>query len=242
MKLFLRILNNDNISICISGRAFSKILQKVKEDIYLEDVMSNKKKGKVLLLDYLKNNKNNNKKDKSNNKNHKNKSNNININKKQIQETINYKNNEEIYRDLIKEIDKKGKIFYRMNPFNKVDLVNFFKEERTNIVAMCGDGANDCGALLSSDVGISIGHREGYNITSHFFSSEESISCIETIIKNGRACYENNIILFKYMVLYAMIQMMNTINLYLIFSDFEFINYLFQDFFLTLLPCLLASK
>ena len=47
-----------------------------------------------------------------------------------------------------------------MNPYDKVDLVNFFKENKLSIVTMCGDGANDCGALKTADAGISLSEAE----------------------------------------------------------------------------------
>jgi magnesium-transporting ATPase (P-type) len=155
------------------------------------------------------------------------------------------KNREErprIYRDLVRLVDEKGKIFFRMSPGHKVDLVNFFKENKTAIVAMCGDGANDCGALLSSDVGISLCHKEGNNVTSHFYSSEESISCIELILKNGRACFENSVILFKYMVVYSVTQLTTVLLLYTVDRDFTPIQWLYQDFVISLVTCLITTK
>jgi magnesium-transporting ATPase (P-type) len=147
------------------------------------------------------------------------------------------------YAGMLNLIDSNARIFYRMSPNDKVDLVNFFKENPKSIVAMCGDGANDCGALLSADVGISICHRDGsHSITSHFYSSEESISCVELIIRNGRACYENSIILFKYMILYAVIQLTSVLLLFGFKKNFTNLQYLFLDCFLTLVSCLLANK
>lgn len=146
------------------------------------------------------------------------------------------------YKEIIKIIQKYGRIFFRMNPNDKIDLVNFYKDDDANIVAMCGDGANDCGALLCSDVGISICHKDGHNITSHFYSTEESISCIEAILKNGRACYENSIIVFKYMILYSYTQLVNTIFLYSLLRDFNNGMYLYEDFILNLIPVLLATR
>jgi len=57
------------------------------------------------------------------------------------------------YKLIIKVLYSKGRIFYRMKPDTKSDLVNFYKKHKENMVVMCGDGANDCGGILSSDIG-----------------------------------------------------------------------------------------
>jgi magnesium-transporting ATPase (P-type) len=193
-------MKNDHKSlICISGRAFSFLIQKNKQ--VKEEGMN---KDRIIPI---------------------------------------FKRDNFDYTGMLNLLAVKARIFFRMSPNDKVELVNFFKENRKSIVAMCGDGANDCGALLSADVGISICHRDGsHSITSHFYSSEESISCVELIIRNGRACYENSIILFKYMVLYAVIQLTSVLLLFRIGKDFTNIQYLFLDCFLSLISCLQANK
>ena len=52
-----------------------------------------------------------------------------------------------------------GTVFARMSPDQKAQLI----EEYQNIdyiVSMCGDGANDCGALKAAHVGISLSEAE----------------------------------------------------------------------------------
>jgi cation-transporting ATPase 13A3/4/5 len=130
-----------------------------------------------------------------------------------------------------------------MQPNNKVELVNFFKENKENIVAMCGDGANDCGALLCADIGISISHKKSTNITAHFYSEDDSISCVEMILKNGRACLENSVIICKFMIIYGIVQNCSIISLYSIgSSDLTNYQYLYLDCFTVLINCLVGSK
>jgi len=98
---------------------------------------------------------------------------------------------------------------------------------------MCGDGANDCGALKTADVGISLSEAEA-SVASPFTSAQADISCVPKVIKEGRAALVTAFGLFKYMVLYSMTQFFSTEVLYTYgtrLTDFEF---LFIDGFLTL--------
>ena len=148
-----------------------------------------------------------------------------------------------IFHKLGNILVERCKVFSRMQPTNKVDLVNFLKEDIDNIVGMCGDGANDCGALLCADVGISISQKNKNNVTAHFYSENDSIECIEIILRNGRALFENSFIIFKFMILYGITQMCSVLLFASIASsDFTLYQYLYVDFFVVLITCLLASK
>ena len=146
------------------------------------------------------------------------------------------------HKFILDVITDKGKIFYRMSPNNKVMLVDFLKQEKSTVVAMCGDGANDCGALLAADIGISLCNKVGNNVTSHFYFQEGSIRCIEDILKSGRACYENSNIIFKYIIVYSIIQITAVLCLFYLGEEFRKEQYLVFDFYISLLTCIISSK
>ena len=148
-----------------------------------------------------------------------------------------------IFHKLTKVLVEKGIIFARMQPNDKVNLVKLLKENKNNIVAMCGDGANDCGALISADIGISISSKKGANIISHFDTTDDSISCIETILRNGRACYENSLITLKFMIIYGSIEGCSSILLRLEnYNDLTNNQFYFIDIFVVLLTFIISSR
>ena len=47
------------------------------------------------------------------------------------------------------------KVFGRAKPTDKARIISIY-QSFGKIVAMCGDGANDCGALKQADIGLSL--------------------------------------------------------------------------------------
>jgi cation-transporting ATPase 13A3/4/5 len=108
------------------------------------------------------------------------------------------------YYDIFRHVLKNAAIYARMAPEHKTLLVESLKEEEFT-VCMCGDGANDCGALRAADVGVSLSLEEA-SIAAHFTSNIPDISCIIKVLREGKASLVTSIQCFKYMMLYSLIQ------------------------------------
>lgn len=51
---------------------------------------------------------------------------------------------------------------------------------------MCGDGANDCNALKTADIGISLSEAEA-SVAAPFTSKIQDIRCVYKLLREGRA-------------------------------------------------------
>lgn len=93
---------------------------------------------------------------------------------------------------------------------------------------MCGDGANDCGALRAAHVGVSLSEAES-SVASPFTSHVANISCMPRIIREGRAALVTSFGIFKFMVLYSLLEFTSTFILYSIDSNLTDFEFLFID-------------
>jgi len=134
--------------------------------------------------------------------------------------------------ELVRRMLIKGTIFARMSPDEKHDLVNRL-QELGYTVGMCGDGANDCGALKAADMGISLSEAEA-SVAAPFTSTRPDISCVIEVIKEGRAALVTSFSCFKYMALYSLIQFTSITILYNLASSLGDFQFLYIDLFMIL--------
>lgn len=124
----------------------------------------------------------------------------------------------------------RGTVFARMSPEQKQSLV-LELQDLGYYVAMCGDGANDCGALKAAHTGISLSEAES-SVASPFTSKNPTIACVPNIIKEGRCVLVTSIAIFKYMAAYSLVQFASVLILYSIDSNLTDIEFLYIDLFM----------
>ena len=73
------------------------------------------------------------------------------------------------------------KVFARAKPNDKAKIIMVY-QNIDKITAMCGDGANDCGALKQADIGLSLSEAEA-SISAPFTSKVTNITSMVELIK-----------------------------------------------------------
>ena len=124
----------------------------------------------------------------------------------------------------------RGAVFARMKPEMKQSLVEILQDLDYRVI-MCGDGANDCGALKAANAGISLSEAEA-SVASPFTSKTPDISCVPALIRESRCALVTAFGIFKYMAAYSITQFVSVIILYEMFSNLSDMQFLWIDLFL----------
>ncbi|XP_071454972.1 polyamine-transporting ATPase 13A3-like [Hetaerina americana] len=136
----------------------------------------------------------------------------------------------EHFREVMARLCVRGVVFARMSPDQKQQLVQELQTLGYS-VGMCGDGANDCGALKAAHAGISLSEAES-SVASPFTSTEANISCVPRVIREGRAALVTSVGVFKYMAAYSLTQFVSVMLLQSIESNLTDTQFLYIDLFL----------
>ncbi|XP_022702797.1 probable cation-transporting ATPase 13A3 isoform X2 [Varroa jacobsoni] len=134
------------------------------------------------------------------------------------------------YPDLLRRVIVCGTVFARMAPEQKQQLIELLQEVGY-YVGMCGDGANDCGALKAAHAGISLSETEA-SVASQFTSKIADISCVPKLIMEGRSALVTSFAVLKYMACYSITQYASVLILYTLYSNLTDKEFLFIDLFL----------
>ena len=115
-----------------------------------------------------------------------------------------------------------------MSPDGKAELVESLQDNLEIHVGMCGDGANDCGALKTAAVGISLSEAEA-SIAAPFTSQVQDIRCVVTLLREGKAAMITSFQAFKFIELYSVIQLISCSMLYAIGNNITDSQFLYID-------------
>ncbi|XP_028458798.1 cation-transporting ATPase 13A2 [Perca flavescens] len=131
-------------------------------------------------------------------------------------------------------------VFARMAPDQKTQLVKELQKLNYK-VGMCGDGANDCGALRAADVGVSLSEAEA-SVASPFTSKTENISCVPLLIREGRCSLVTTFSLFRYMASYSLIQFCAVLILYTVRTTLSDGQFFFSDLCLVTILAIVMGR
>ncbi|GAU95269.1 hypothetical protein RvY_06915 [Ramazzottius varieornatus] len=135
--------------------------------------------------------------------------------------------------EVLKKLLATGTVFARMSPVDKERLVEELQKAGF-YVAMCGDGANDVGALKAAHTGVSLSESEAA-AAAPFTACTGSIECVPHVLKEGRAALVTSFGIFKYMAGYSLAQFFTVILLYSIGTNLSDLQFLYIDFFQVLI-------
>lgn len=93
---------------------------------------------------------------------------------------------------------------------------------------MCGDGANDCGALRAAHTGISLSELES-SVAAPFTSQNPDISCVSHVLREGRAALTTSFGVFKFMIAYSLTEFLSVAFLYYFDSNLTDFQFLYID-------------
>ncbi|GFE54040.1 p-type ATPase [Babesia ovis] len=113
-----------------------------------------------------------------------------------------YTSNKTANENLFEQFLLRIRIFARLNPHQKVRVINAFK--RLGIITgMCGDGTNDCLALQASHAGISLTSGAS-SMVAPFSSKNNKLQSVITLIREGRGSLVTSLACFKFMLLFGL--------------------------------------
>ncbi|GMF35223.1 unnamed protein product [Phytophthora lilii] len=143
--------------------------------------------------------------------------------------------------DFAEELVVRTKVFARVRPHQKTWIVETLMTRHGACVAMCGDGANDCGALKAAHVGLALS-KDDAALVAPFTSRSLRVSDAVELLREGRGALSAAFVAFRYMVVYSVVQVTLSATMNGLHSQMSDSQFLFDDLVVVFILSLLMVR
>jgi predicted P-type ATPase len=143
--------------------------------------------------------------------------------------------------DFAQELVGRTKVFARVRPHQKTWIVETLMTRHGACVAMCGDGANDCGALKAAHVGLALS-KDDAALVAPFTSRSLRVSDAVELLREGRGALSSAFVAFRYMVVYSVVQVTLSATMNGLNSQMSDSQFLFDDLVVVFVLSLLMVR
>ncbi|KAG7378117.1 Methyl-CpG-binding domain-containing protein 9 [Phytophthora pseudosyringae] len=143
--------------------------------------------------------------------------------------------------DFAEELVGRTKVFARVRPHQKTWIVETLMTRHGGCVAMCGDGANDCGALKAAHVGLALS-KDDAALVAPFTSRSLRVSDAVELLREGRGALSAAFVAFRYMVIYSVVQVTLSATMNGLHSQMSDSQFLFDDLVVVFILSLLMVR
>ncbi|KUF94224.1 hypothetical protein AM588_10005688 [Phytophthora nicotianae] len=143
--------------------------------------------------------------------------------------------------DFAEELVGRTKVFARVRPHQKTWIVETLMTRHGACVAMCGDGANDCGALKAAHVGLALS-KDDAALVAPFTSRSLRVSDAVELLREGRGALSAAFVAFRYMVIYSVVQVTLSATMNTLHSQMSDSQFLFDDLVVVFILSLLMVR
>ncbi|KAL3664992.1 hypothetical protein V7S43_010167 [Phytophthora oleae] len=143
--------------------------------------------------------------------------------------------------EFAEELVGRTKVFARVRPHQKTWIVETLMTRHGACVAMCGDGANDCGALKAAHVGLALS-KDDAALVAPFTSRSLRVSDAVELLREGRGALSAAFVAFRYMVVYSVVQVTLSATMNGLHSQMSDSQFLFDDLVVVFILSLLMVR
>ena len=111
---------------------------------------------------------------------------------------------------------ERTKVFARVSPGQKSEIVRMYSSTLNRTVIMCGDGANDSLALRVAHAGLAVSSvKAEASVAAPFSSSSDSLGALVTLLKEARCAMTTSLAAYRFLIAVGLIQTISKTMLFL---------------------------